>query len=390
MQNDQDKQLRIAFIKEASYQDLWVGGNNESIETLVLNSHLRIGPIGLLTRLNADFYIVQTSTSKAAKSFRLSQVPFLSDSVCRDIETGKSNDYIVSQTQRKPIDYTTSITDISFGSYDIVISVNLAIPVSVRETFRYVTWICMPGEGMIPVWANKWDFFITHICPTGTKPRGMLIDMPYTLIEPDFILRQFPNKRKKEGAYIEINSCPREKRSEWRQHIQGVDIIEMEGILCRYHPDNLNEHIQILSETKYFIKLGGRAVRGNSFLEAMSAGAICMQRLGDSEYGNVACHPYCYYTDIDALLSKLLEIENSSSLESEILNYQALYLENIMICVESQLMEAVRIKRLKPIREISSIKQKAGLRGRLIINSISTRWTIPRSVYSNDLKPLIE
>ena len=67
--------FKIAFIKEACYQDLWIGDNNDRSSDLIRSSLLRTGPIGLLEIFGSDFFIVKSNNSKAGQKIRYSQIP---------------------------------------------------------------------------------------------------------------------------------------------------------------------------------------------------------------------------------------------------------------------------------------------------------------------------
>ena len=46
--------MKIAFVKQDCYQDLYVSDKNASVEELLFSSQGRVGPIGLFTLLGAD------------------------------------------------------------------------------------------------------------------------------------------------------------------------------------------------------------------------------------------------------------------------------------------------------------------------------------------------
>ena len=71
--------FKIAFIKEACLQDLWVGDNNDTSSDLIKASLQKVGPIGLLERFGSDFFIVKSNNSKAAQQIRFSQIYHLSN-----------------------------------------------------------------------------------------------------------------------------------------------------------------------------------------------------------------------------------------------------------------------------------------------------------------------
>ena len=66
--------FKIAFIKEASLQDLWVGDNNDTPLDLIRSSLQKVGPIGLIEIFGSDFFIVNSNNSKAAQKIRFSQI----------------------------------------------------------------------------------------------------------------------------------------------------------------------------------------------------------------------------------------------------------------------------------------------------------------------------
>ena len=67
--------FKIAFIKEACYQDLWIGDNFDTFSDLIRSSLFRTGPIGLLEIFGSDFFIVKSNNSNAGQKIRFSQIP---------------------------------------------------------------------------------------------------------------------------------------------------------------------------------------------------------------------------------------------------------------------------------------------------------------------------
>ena len=54
------ERLRIALVKQDVYQDLYVcPASEKDALSILLSSQVRVGPIGLMADLNADFYIVK-------------------------------------------------------------------------------------------------------------------------------------------------------------------------------------------------------------------------------------------------------------------------------------------------------------------------------------------
>jgi hypothetical protein len=56
--------MKICFVKESSYPDLWIGFGLEGKEILITNMHMSICPAGLFDIFNADYYLLKTNSSR--------------------------------------------------------------------------------------------------------------------------------------------------------------------------------------------------------------------------------------------------------------------------------------------------------------------------------------
>jgi hypothetical protein len=333
--------IKIAFIKESSYQDLWIGSNRESIQDLVLNTHMRIGPVALIDTFQSDFYIVPPNLDFSAIKLRRAQLPHISEEEYERIRNRADSCFFSSCTTRVPRDYETQIHTIDFSSYSIVICINQAIPDHIRSFFPHVVWICLPGEGVIPYPNNDWNFWITHNCPTFFSLfRWKRIDMPYTFIYPDF-LRYF-NKisNSKRGIYIEINSVSKENRSKASHIIDNIIPLSTLGLPISFHPDSTSSHINLLHVSKYYVKTGGRPIRGNGLIEAMAANLICLIK-PDHCFGALRLPSFCYYRNYDELAQKIAVLESDPQLYALILKKQRAILYRITTLTRFQLYKAI-------------------------------------------------
>ena len=170
---------KIALVKEACYQDLWICDQSLGLKSLLESSLMRTGPLGLLEVLNCDFFILKTNKSKIAKRFRSIGMP-----LSEKIANTKSELFKVS-----PNEIAKDPESVIWSNYDIVISINFAVPIHIRNKYKKLVWICLPGEGKFPVKTNSWDYFISHNCPSSARLRESIIDMPYTFISSDFFIR---------------------------------------------------------------------------------------------------------------------------------------------------------------------------------------------------------
>ena len=126
--------FKIAFIKEACYQDLWIGDNNDTSSDLIRSTLLRTGPIGLLEIFGSDFFIVKSNNSKAGQKIRFCQIPidYLSNEDYKLIESTK----IIINSSRLPLrcpnDFALDAEKINLSIYVIVFSLNFDVTISIR------------------------------------------------------------------------------------------------------------------------------------------------------------------------------------------------------------------------------------------------------------------
>ena len=180
---------RLALIKEACYQDLWVCDKSKGYKKLLESSLLRVGPVGLLEIFDGDFYILETNKSLTAKKLRSSQIYHLKE---KDYE--KIENTVPKSFNKSPKELAKKPESIIWNNYDIVISINFAVPINIRKKYKNIVWICLTGEGKFPVGINSWDYLISHNCPSSPYLDRSIIDMPYTFISSNFIIKNFKKK----------------------------------------------------------------------------------------------------------------------------------------------------------------------------------------------------
>ena len=331
--------FKIAFIKEACLQDLWVGDNNDTSSDLIKASLQKVGPIGLLERFGSDFFIVKSNNSKAAQKIRFSQIYHLSNEDYQLIEKTKIKINSSRLPFRCPNDFAHDPEKINWAKYDIVISYNFAVPISIRRQHPTILWICLTGEGKYPVQSSCWDYFISHDYPNTPVAERKTICMPYTFVPPKYIFDNFKTSQNKKAIFIEVNS--------------KINQLDNPSLFKKFHSLNLNvefhsedieKNLEKLASSKYFIKLKGRPLRGNSFLEAMSARSLCFLNYSDC-FGKIPFHHYCYFKDEKNLIEKLQFLEKNNDFCNELLNYQDLLLQNMIENVKIQLEIALSKKR---------------------------------------------
>lgn len=343
--------FKIAFVKQDCYQDLWIGNSSDSTADLLLSTQMRAGPLGLLSGLKADFHIVHLEDDPTVQFFR-SQVS-LEESIIDEIRATRYPSQAMPSDVDIPVsrfalrmhsDYSKSAADINWGAYHMVVSINMAVNSQLRNKFPNTAWICMPGEGLLPHECLGWDYYITHNCPASPYLNSMLIDIPYTFIRPteigDIINSLGLCSAKKESIYLEINSCPVHIRPPtFEDSCHAQELQTHAGLPVRIHPDTMIGHLQELAAAKYFIKTGGRHTRGNSFMEAISAGVIVLLR-PDECFGNIGLPIESYFQDFDDLLEILRKLEADPKSYQKLLARQKEFMSRTYFYALSQLSAA--------------------------------------------------
>ena len=328
---------KLALVKEACYQDLWVCEKSIGLKNLLYSTLLRTGPLALLDDFKGDFFILETNKSKPAKKLRKSQVHHLSDNDYEKIENTK---YEFFEKTLKEIAINPEA--IEWHNYDIVISINFAVPINIRKKYKNLVWICLTGEGKYPVGLNSWDYLISHNCPTSPCLNSSIIDMPYTLISSNFLIKNFNKGVNKNGLYFEVNSF-NNHRLKYKKNTLPSSFTQL-NIPLRFHDGDIKSHIDKLISSKYFVKYKGRSLRGNSFIEAISSECICFLGYSDC-YGKLNLPRFCYYSDLNELVEKINFLEKNDNYRLKLISEQKLTLETIIANVDLQFEQALSIKR---------------------------------------------
>ena len=329
---------KLALVKEACYQDLWTCDQKYGLKNLLNSTLMRIGPIGLLDIFEADFFILKTNKSVAAKKLRASQIHHLSEKDYENIAKTKYKSF-----NKSPNQIARNPKSINWREYDIVISINFAVPIQIRKKYSNLVWVCLTGEGKFPLGVNNWDYFISHNCPSSPALDKTIIDMPYTLLSPNYLMDNFSKNSIKSGIYFEVNSINLIKNYDLKKSTIPLEFKKLK-IPLKFHDGNIKTHLENLTNSKYFIKFGGRPIRGNSLIEAISGGCVCFLSYSDC-YGKVNLPSFCYYSDLKELIEKINTLEENDDHRSKILIDQRNRLSEIIQNIDLQFKQAIVIKK---------------------------------------------
>ena len=93
---------KIALLKQEVYQDLYVCPVTEKDpEAILLSSMGRVGPIGLMAELDADFYIIKEEREWETQIYR-KVIPHIAKDLAQNTNLGQTAGTRI-QTPRKPV-----------------------------------------------------------------------------------------------------------------------------------------------------------------------------------------------------------------------------------------------------------------------------------------------
>ncbi len=274
--------MRIAFVKQDVYQDLYVCANRSSPSDLLSSTIMRVGPLGLFTLYDADFLIVKEGRERECKAYLKSYRPpaevlrQLKDKPVNQIR-GEVFDYLAPRSGRSHADFSVDADYVPWSDYDVVISVNVAVPTRIVRKHGSTLWCYMMGEAsrQAPYVEYGYDARLTQEV-SGCVADGLgAVDFPYTFLGPDCLetlAAGFGATGAKTGVYAEINSTS--ERPVVR--VPQLEFVRGLGHEVVMHDQDIVRNLVKLANSKYFVKLGGRRIRGNSLIEAISAGTLVL------------------------------------------------------------------------------------------------------------------
>ncbi|MEE1232229.1 MAG: hypothetical protein U0L16_03020 [Phocaeicola sp.] len=272
---------KIALVKQETYQDLYVCPVTEKDPAEILFSSMgRVGPIGLMAELGADFYIIKEEPMPETQIYK-KVIPHLAKHL--HLLKTQTLDKIPGQEFKQPGSpypngkFAVDYRQINWGKYDIVISINVTLPTELVRSYPHTLFAYMIGEANM---ATKkvhfgYDITLNQMARGIVAQRCGVVDFPYTFVgfnTLDIIMQRYlkrPSERN--GIFMEINSTKERPVTRVPEHFKPL---EEAGYKIILHKQKIFDNLQSIYDAKYFVKMGGRPIRGNSVAEAISLGAL--------------------------------------------------------------------------------------------------------------------
>ncbi len=300
---------KIALLKQEVYQDLYVcPATEKDPEAILLSSMGRVGPIGLVAELGADFYIIKEGREWETRIYR-KVIPHIAKNL--HLLKTQTLDKLPGQGFKRPGSphpngrFAVDGREIDWGVYDIVISINVALPTDVVLRYPRTLFAYMIGEANLATGGVHFGYDVT----LNQMARGIVaerpgrVDFPYTFVGAhtlERIMRRYlrrPSRRR--GIFMEINSTAERPVTSVPDHFKPL---EETGELILLHRQLIGENLTNLYDAKYFIKWGGRNIRGNSVAEAVSLGALAVMNRNEVTHKELIIDE-CHATSMESLLS---------------------------------------------------------------------------------------
>lgn len=274
--------MKIALVKQDVYQDLYVCRNRAPLDELLFSSEGRVGMFSLFSLYDADFYIVEEENTSECHMWK-KIIPHMAKEYVKlkteTLDKLKGMSFHEPGSDKPNGYYAVKCDTIDWSQYDVVISINIAIPTKIVQKHPRTLWAYMIGEAnfMQDKVYFGYDVNLNQLI-TGTrdKVRGY-IDFPYTFVGPFCLekLMQSVLKRKSHnnGIYAEINTT-KERPVKRVPHFEPIG--KMTGHPIIVHQQLIRKNLEAIYDSKYYLKVGGRHTRGNGMIEAISLGTLCL------------------------------------------------------------------------------------------------------------------
>ncbi len=318
--------MKICCVKQDVYQDLYVGDNNISKKELLFSSMMRVGPFALIYDLSGDFYIIKEENTEECQTYNQFLRGFGGNykKLKTDLLNTIPGNHFFEPGSDKPNGYyAVGSENIQWDDYDIVISINFSIPSNIVKKHHNILWCYLIGENNLHLLDSpKYDYDIALNQDLITEDYDMsssIIYFPYTFLSKDTLSKLFINNTIVNSIFIEINSCRDRPVKSCPELFNKISNDFSLDILV--HNQNIKNNLINLQKSKYFVKFGGRNIRGNSVIEAISSNTLVIMDKTKTGY-DFLIPDECNITTEHQLYNKIKYFQENETEYQNCMNYQ--------------------------------------------------------------------
>jgi len=303
---------------------------------------MRCSPIGFLECFDTEFIIVKESMDYPCQNIK-SCINSKNINSLKNNKEGKNPELLfLDETYHKDYNIESVSHDcehIDWDKYNIIITINACVPCKITKIYTNILWCYYVGENNGGELYNLLDGYdlILNQNMNDTLPNS--VNIPYSFISPNTIEKMNSDylniTSNKNGIYLEINNT--QERPFLTIPIDFIHIQNVCKIPIVLHSQNIIENIKRIYQSKYFVKIYGRKIRGNGILEVISAGTLILINKNLLMYNDLISDN-CHVENINDIIQKIIFFENNLT------EY------NSMIKMQKQLMDEKYFK--EPIKNI--------------------------------------
>ena len=314
--------LRICFIKQETYSDLYTDPTLSGLDLLLSTIH-RSGPIGLFNAKLFDFKILKSNNNyNECKVWEFIKEDMNGDSFD---EILKNSSKIFTKlngdtVNKKPQNfYSISQEKIDFSLYDIVISVNFPFTRDFILKYPQILWCYMPQEPSLRhyKWSKKsplynYNIFLNQQFTIRFKKRkSHEINFPYNFMHSSSFsnllgLNNLNSNYNRNGIFIENHSL---------KSLTPIQLEKFSSIFSITFPcEELFEQVLLkMYKAKYFYSLRKNNFKlwGNSMIDAIASGLLSFGN--PDEYVNLDLFtPFTIIYNTEEFLDKIIFLEKNT------------------------------------------------------------------------------
>ena len=297
--------LRVCLVKQTTYPDLYNTTTRASPAATIYSSTLRSGPVALFSYFDADFVIVDVADDVECSTWkeRIYHCEHSQVEPCLPVDNGPCKFDLAGNGNA-----AQRVDDVDWSIYDIVISLDIAVPRRLVERHKSVLWAyyitddCM---GSYRVSRRRsiagYDCFLNMKFQLQSACAAHEVSAPYQLqyfgcfSDLDPILH-VPDALRT-GAVVDTPSLSVAPSSVVQQVLNLVGVNESQG--------DIKQRLTGLCRSKYYLGMGGGNKQGVSIPEAVSAGCLYLGSRFESKDGDLLTSDTYVDTWKDAVITLL-------------------------------------------------------------------------------------
>ena len=310
---------KVAFVKQCVYNDLYCCPSRTRAPEAVRSSLLRTGPMGFLTDLGADFWHVHEDSALECRTWEESP----GSNPNTDLEEFRSRQYKLPHDGKlghlcPPADLSVEVDKVPWQEYEIVVSMDIAIPLRIIRNYPRILWVYFPADPGTPTSKSArktpptgFDVTLTHMhrrFPVRPGLGSRTIDCPYSFQSPFSWKSTWAQPPERSGVMVEGKTY-------------GKLTPDQLASLTRFGPvrrpqGSVSEMAHDLLSSRYYLSLYGHPLTGNGQIEAIMAGCLS---IGDPEtYVQRSLYtPITVVPDFTSSLQRIEEFERSPNLREQ-------------------------------------------------------------------------